>query len=117
MLYATTPAFAQAATTAGPIRINASKVVRLTVTSVPDDAGGYVNVSFTNQSTVTATDITFVVADQNGNPLQTIEDVGTFRPGVAVRHSFATTLEDPGLHVAIAHVRFADGSAWSAAGA
>jgi hypothetical protein len=113
LLLAATPAFAQTAPAAGPILIDTSQVAQLTVTSAPNNAGGYVNVSFTNENAVPATDITFVVADQNGNALQTIEDVGNYRQGVTVRHSFGTTLQGDDLHVAVAHVTFADGSTWS----
>ena len=106
---AAAPAIASAQTTA-PIAINS-------VQNIP--ALGYLNtfnpgllsVAFQNTSDVPVTDVVFEL-DANGKYLDRYEDVGSFAKGVTIAHSFNNWETALNQRVAVAEVKFADGSVW-----
>jgi hypothetical protein len=72
---------------------------------------GLLTVSFKNTSDVAATDVIFELASGN-KFLDSYEDAGSFAKGVAVTHSFNNIQTALNQRVAIAEVKFADGSVW-----
>jgi hypothetical protein len=106
---AAAPAIASAETTA-PVAISS-------VQNTP--ALGYLNtynpglltVAFQNTSNVPATDVIFEL-DSNGKYLDQYDDAGSFAKGVSVTHSFNNWETAIDQRVAVAEVKFADGSVW-----
>jgi hypothetical protein len=106
---AAAPAIASAETTA-PVAISS-------VQNTP--ALGYLNtynpglltVAFQNTSDIPATDVVFEL-ESNGKYLDRYDDAGSFAKGVSVKHSFNNWETALDQHVAVAEVKFADGSVW-----
>jgi len=104
---------ASAQTQAGPIRIDAVQLVSQS-TSEHDIAPVAAEIAFTNQGTAAATDVVFALESDSGYVLDTYNDVGTFAPGVAVRHSFNDHNDaTEGQQVVVAKATFADGTVWT----
>lgn len=113
LLLAGAPALASADTQAGPIRIDGVQLVSQS-TSEYNVAPIAARISFTNEGSSPATDVVFALESGSGYVLDTYNDVGSFAPGVAVRHSFNDhNPSDDGQRVAVAKVTFADGSVWT----
>jgi hypothetical protein len=72
---------------------------------------GFVTVTFTNTSSVTATEVVFELSGAGG--FQRINDVGTFTPGVQITHGFLYYAHTPNENVKVAEVDFADGTIWA----
>jgi hypothetical protein len=112
-LLAAAPALASAADSqAGPIRLDN---VQIFTTPSPEDVDYYpgsADVAFTNDSDVPATRIQFALV-ANGIVLDRISDVGSFAPGVTIKHHFADSDSTPDQKIAVAEVTFADGSIWT----
>jgi len=113
LLLAGAPALASAQTQSGPIRIDAVQLVSQS-TSEHDIAPVAAEIAFTNQGTATATDVVFALESDSGYVLDSYNDVGSFAPGVSIRHSF-NDHNDPteGQRVAVAKATFADGTVWN----
>jgi hypothetical protein len=71
---------------------------------------GFVTVTFTNTSNVTATEVVFQLS---GTTFQRVNDVGTFAPGVQITHAFLYYAHTPDEHVKVAEVDFANGTIWA----
>jgi hypothetical protein len=75
---------------------------------------GLATIAFTNQSPVTATSIVFDLHGYQGAVIAQYQDVGTYRQGATVRHSFPDIHTDNDQQISVSAVTFADGSSWSA---
>jgi hypothetical protein len=112
VLLAAAPALASAADSqTSPIRLDNVQIFTTPSPEV-DYYPGSADVSFTNDSDVPATRIQFALV-ANGVVLDRINDVGSFAPGVTVKHHFADSDSTPDQKVAVAEVTFADGSIWT----
>ena len=80
--------------------------------AVTEGQPGFVSVTYHNTAAVAATDVVFELVD-NGLPVGRISDVGTFAPGVTIKHVFNNF--SPAEQITVAEVKFADGSVWSSA--
>ena len=113
LLTAGAPALAQMSSyQEGPIHLDSAHVAPLIDEGTMTQDGGFVRVAFTNERSVPATDVVFAVVNRHGATLETIHDRGTFSPGVEVDHTLSTLVSARGVHLAVARVRFADGSSW-----
>ena len=74
---------------------------------------GSVSLEFHNTRAVAATDVTFEVA-VFGSPIDEIHDVGTFSKGTTIRHRFVDQSTFGHQTIAVAAVKYADGSVWTA---
>jgi hypothetical protein len=113
LLLAGAPALASADTQSGPIRIDSVHLVAqaLTEREVAPDAA---LISFTNEGASAATDVVFALESESGFVLDTYNDVGSFAPGVSVRHSFSDHNDaSRGQQVVVAKATFADGTVWT----
>jgi hypothetical protein len=72
---------------------------------------GFVSMDFQNTSNVDATEVVFEL-DVDGAKVSRFNDIGSFAPGVTVRHAFLNTSSDSNAQLRIAKVKFADGSVW-----
>jgi hypothetical protein len=72
---------------------------------------GFASVDFKNTNKVAATEVVFEL-DVNGAKVDRFKDVGSFAPGVTIRHAFLDTSDNADAKVNIVKVKFADGSAW-----
>jgi hypothetical protein len=111
-LLAGAPALALADTNAPAAPIAVSNV------QIQEDGGylnqlmpGLVTVSFKNTRPVAATEVDFEL-DANGVWLDRITDVGTFKQGATVDHSFTNYSPATNATLTVAEVKFADGSVW-----
>ena len=127
-LLAAGPALASAAPTSAPVAVNGAaaapitlKSAELQLPSVTQSMAGFglnelytpgsLNVSFRNDSAVTATAVIFQ-RDENGAPAGRISDVGSFAPGVTIVHQLNADPSNANEDVSVAEVKFADGSVW-----
>jgi hypothetical protein len=115
LIVAGAPALASAQTTQdGPIRLD-----KVSITQYYGVYSGFepgrVSVSFTNESAVAATDVTFDLTDAAGNVLAQYKDSGSYQQGATVRHTFEDIHVEDNQKLEIASVTFADGTSWSAA--
>jgi hypothetical protein len=116
LLIAGSPALASAADVqSGPIHINKVTLSGGYSANADGDSATVLpaaaNISFTNQSTVIATDVVFAL-ETNGWVADRFNDVGSFAPGVAIHHRFPEN-EFPGdIRVAVAQATFVDGTVW-----
>jgi len=101
------PAIAFADTTNDPIVVNYEHVAPASQLRGP----GFVTVSYDNTAKVPATEIVFEL-DADGAYAGHFDDVGTFAPGVKIKHSYLTTSEAADQQLEVASVKFADGSVW-----
>jgi hypothetical protein len=94
-------------TASGPIVVN-----HVGVQATEDGAGpGFLSLAFENTSNVTATEVIF---EFSGDAyFQRIDDVGTFTPGVSIKHAFLDDSSSPVQKVRVAEVDFADGTTWT----
>jgi hypothetical protein len=72
---------------------------------------GFVSVDFQNTSHVDATEVAFEL-DVNGARVSRFNDIGSFEPGVTVKHAFLNTSSNANAQLNIVKVKFADGSVW-----
>jgi hypothetical protein len=92
--------------------ITLSNVNVLPLTNADDGFGrAFVSVDFQNNSTETATEVTFALED-DGAIVNSFNDVGEFAPGVTISHAFANRTPYPNAHLEVVEVRFADGTVW-----
>lgn len=67
-------------------------------------------IAFTNEYSAPATHVVFLL-EANGVLVDRFDDVGTFSPGVLVRHSFPESHRGA-ISVVVAAANFADGTKW-----
>lgn len=73
---------------------------------------GFVNVAYTNERDVAATEVVFrLYAD--GFAVSTIKDKGTFTSGTVIKRTFLDPSESLDEEVSVAEVDFADGTVWT----
>jgi len=72
------------------------------------------NVAFTNTAAKTATDVVFDLVDDGGDLIAEYNDTGCFAQNSAVLQRFPDGNFENGGHLEVGHVRFADGSSWTA---
>jgi hypothetical protein len=96
----------------GPIRIDYTEIAPMLDGELDPQASGYVNIRFTNVSSVAATSVVFAMEGTDNQPQLLITDKGTFGPNVVVQHHFFMPLRDRNLHVIPVKAVFADGSTW-----
>jgi hypothetical protein len=101
------PAIALADTANDPIVVNHENVAPASQLRGP----GFVSVSFDNSSKTPVTEVVFEL-DVDGAYAGHFNDVGTFAPGVKIKHSYLTTSEAADQKLEVASVKFADGSVW-----
>jgi hypothetical protein len=112
VLLAAAPALASAADSqSSPIRLDNAQIFSTPSPDV-DYFPGSADVAFTNENGVAATSIEFALV-VNGIVLDRINDVGSFAPGVTIKHHFADSDSTPDQKIAVAKVTFADGSVWT----
>jgi hypothetical protein len=87
--------------------------VQVTTQSMNDRASVPIatRISFTNEYSAAATDVVFLL-EANGAVVDRFDDVGSFAPGVQVRHSFPERQAGGRFRVIVAAATFADGSTW-----
>jgi hypothetical protein len=73
---------------------------------------GFLSVTFTNTSNVAANEVVFEL-DANGRYNRIIRDVGTFAPGVAIKHAYYDLSGASDQQVKVIKVQFNDGSTWT----
>jgi hypothetical protein len=111
-ILAAAPAFASTASPQdGPIRVDSIHISQ-SYGFYNDFYPGLLTVAYTNLSAVPATNVVFVL-QSNGQPIDRYEDVGTFSPGVVIRHSFSDSHIENDQQLAVERVAFADGTAWT----
>jgi hypothetical protein len=119
LLLAGAPASAMTAgVQSGPIHIDNVAVYgndRLNENGGYTGLPGTATIAFTNQNDLPATEVVFVL-ETHGYVLDRFYDVGSFAPGIKIRHSFAENESTTDLRVAVERATFADGTAWDNAG-
>jgi hypothetical protein len=73
---------------------------------------GFVSLQFQNTNTVAATEVVFEL-DVNGAKVSRFNDIGSFAPGVTIKHAFLNTSADGNAQLSVVKVKFADGSVWT----
>jgi hypothetical protein len=115
IILAAAPAFASAADfQSGPIRIDSVQVSGGTTTDDNDSTvivPGSAAIAFTNQYSSPATDVVFAL-ETNGYVVDRFDDVGSFAPGVAIKHRFSENRPSDDMRVAVEQATFADGTVW-----
>jgi hypothetical protein len=116
LLVAGSPALASAADMqSGPIHINQVYLSGGYSADADGDEATYLpgaaNVSFTNESATTATDVVFAL-ETHGYVFNRFNDVGSFAPGVAIHHRIPETELTDDIRVAVARATFVDGTVW-----
>jgi hypothetical protein len=112
-LLATSPLLASAQTEqAGPIHLDNVQIEQ-SYGVFDDFQPGVVSVSFTNESSSTATKVVFDLVNFEGATIARYNDVGSFPQGSAIRHRFENTHDDPGQQIKVTAVTFADGTTWN----
>jgi len=104
---------AAAADLASPIRLDSVQIAP-TLNDGVEVNPGLASIAFTNTAPVPATNITFDVLGYDGRVINQYEDVGTFSPGVTIRHTFPDHNLDTDQQIKVESVRFADGAIWTA---
>lgn len=99
-----------AETQSGPIHIDD---VQVTMQSINDRGAVPIatQIAFTNESSAVATHVVFLL-EANGAVIDRVDDVGTFAPGVLVRHSFPEAQPYASISVVVAAASFDDGTKW-----
>jgi hypothetical protein len=69
-------------------------------------------ITFTNQYNVPATEVVFAL-EAHGYVLSRLDDVGSFAPGVRIKHTFGENESALDLRVAVEKATFTDGSVWT----
>jgi hypothetical protein len=72
------------------------------------------NVAFTNTDPKTATDVVFNLVGDDGLLIAQYDDPGNFAQNATVLQRFPDGYFESGQHLEVGHVRFADGSTWTA---
>jgi len=112
VLLAAAPALASASDSqTAPIRLDNVQIFSTPSPDV-DYFPGSADIAFTNDSDLAATNVEFAL-EANGVVLDRIDDVGSFAPGVTIKHHFADSDSTPDQKVAVSKVTFADGSVWT----
>jgi hypothetical protein len=104
------PALASAQTTAAPVSVSSSVQPANFGASLYQQ--GEVRMTFVNQALVPATEVDFNLSS-HGQVLGTYADRGTFSPGVKIDRFFTTQETARDQKIAIATVKFADGTVWN----
>jgi hypothetical protein len=112
-----TPLAASAAPTAPAIALASSvpivvRDVNTQPTGAENQGPGFLSLTFTNTSNVGANEVVFEL-DANGRYDRLIDDVGTFAPGVAIKHGYFDLSGASDQHVKVIKVQFNDGSTWA----
>jgi len=110
-IFAGGPAIALAGTSisSDPITIN---LVNVQPSGESDSVGtGFAYVEFQNTSNIVATQVVFEL-DVDGARVGRYNDIGTFSPGVTIKHGFLNTSGNANAQLSIARVKLADGSVW-----
>jgi hypothetical protein len=81
-------------------------------TGTENQGPGFLSVTFTNTSNVAANEVVFEL-DANGRYNRLIHDVGTFAPGVAIKHGYYDLSGASDQQVKVVKVKFNDGTSWS----
>ncbi len=110
VLAAGLPAVANAQPTA-PVSI-VSQTIAPEVTDAAWYQQGFASYAFVNHSAVPATEVDLTLYG-NGEPLATLRDVGMFSKGITIQRSIATEALARDQQLAVAEVKFADGSVWT----
>jgi hypothetical protein len=109
-LAGTTAGVFAAETQSDPIQIDD---VQVTSQSINDRGAVPIatQVAFTNEYSAAATRVVFLL-EVNGAVVARLDDVGTFAPGVLVRHRFPESQPGGEISVIAAAATFADGTKW-----
>jgi hypothetical protein len=111
------PLAASAAPTAPAIALAPSapilvRDVNAQPTGSENQGPGFLSLTFTNTSNVAANEVVFEL-DANGRYNRLIHDVGTFAPGVAIKHAYYDLSGASNQQVKVIKVQFNDGTSWS----
>jgi hypothetical protein len=116
LIIAGSPALASAADTqSGPIHINSLQISGGDTTDGNDSTiitPGSAAISFTNEYASPATRVVFAI-QTHGFVIDRFNDVGTFSPGVLIKHSFAEVQPSEEMRVAVEQATFEDGTVWN----
>jgi hypothetical protein len=112
-----TPLAASAASTAPAIALASSapivvQDVNVQPTGAENSGPGFVSLAFTNTSNVTANEVWFALG-ANGRYDRRIHDVGTFAPGVAIKHAYFDYSGASNQQVKVVKVQYTDGTTWT----
>jgi len=115
VLLASAPALASAADSqSGPIQIDNVQFQSQSLAAHQASPPASMTVAFTNNGPTAASDVQFALESNEGYILKYINDVGSFAPGVRIKHDYADNeFADNGQQVAVAKVTFADGTVWT----
>ncbi|MGA8841925.1 MAG: hypothetical protein WB491_15660 [Candidatus Aquilonibacter sp.] len=114
----TLPAVTLALALTNPVQISTCSIQTEIATTSSGDSptyevvGSLLHVRFVNTGTTPVSSVAFAV-DEDGTT-STIQDRGTFSPGVTISHTFRAPTYTYGASCKVASVLFADGSAWMA---
>jgi hypothetical protein len=112
-----TSALATGASTAveqpNPVRITGVQVTKAWHTDDKFDQPRMVNITFANQSPLTATEIVFSLRDSGGRVINQYKDVGKYTQGQSVTHGFFDLHVPQRFQMSAVKVTFADGSVWA----
>jgi hypothetical protein len=72
---------------------------------------GVVSLAFDNTSNQTATEVVFEL--DSDTSVEHFDDVGSFAPGVTIRHAFPSDNSAADAQLKVVQVKFADGSVWT----
>jgi hypothetical protein len=103
------PLAASAAEAAAPIAV--SDVNVQPSGSLNQNGPGFISLAFANTSNMTANEVVFEL--NAGNAARQIRDIGSFAPGVTIRHAFYDLSASPDQQIKVIKVQYADGSTWS----
>lgn len=73
---------------------------------------GFVNVAYTNDRDVTATDVVFTLY-ADGLTVSSFEDKGTFATGAVIKRRFIDHSDALDQQISVAEVKYADGTVWT----
>ena len=76
--------------------------------SINQSGPGFISLAFANTSNLTANEVVFQT-----NSGRQIDDVGSFAPGVTIRHAYFANSGSTDPQIKVIKVQFADGSTWS----
>lgn len=113
LVIAGTPALSSAAPLEGsPVRLDRVQITQSYAIFNNFAYPGLVTVAFKNETAVPVTKVVFDLK-VNGNVINRFTDVGTYREGASIKHSYQDNASGDNQNLAVESVSFADGSVWN----
>jgi hypothetical protein len=113
LVIAGSPALASAAPLeASPVRLESVQITQSYGTFNDFAYPGLATVAFTNETAVPVTKVVFDLK-ANGNVIDRFTDVGSYREGALIKHSYQDNAINYNQNLSVESVTFADGSVWN----